>query len=78
MSEYFYTFLKPIFIPGDGLTNYFVYGYREVDGEVVSFSATKSEYTPWTLSESYTDQDLIEKLKSKLPPTVKRRKRKEK
>lgn len=58
VGEIFHTFLKPICVDFKGIT-YYVYGYRAIDGKVVSFSATNNINTPWTKAKSYDDIDLI-------------------
>lgn len=58
VGEIFHTFLKPICISFKGVT-YNIYGYRSIDGEVISFSATIEADEPWTKAKSYDNKDLV-------------------
>lgn len=75
--EYFYSFLSPLVFEYGG-TKYFCWGYREVDDEVVSFSATLSEKENWTLATCYNNADLVHEFKNYLPEKIIKRRRKKK
>ena len=59
VGEVFHTFLRPICITY-GNIEYNVYGYRAIDGEIISITATTNPNTPWTKAESYNNKDLVE------------------
>ena len=75
MTEYFYTFLIPIIFELSG-NRYLVWGYREVDGEVICFTATLTSETAWTDPKPFSDPDLLAEFKKYLPEKKVKRKRK--
>lgn len=75
--EKFYTFLIPIMFELDG-SNYLVWGYREVDNDVVGFTATQTSEQKWTDPTLFSDKSLIEEFKKYLPDRPVKRKRKKK
>lgn len=77
MNEVYYTFLIPIIFELKGI-RYLVWGYREVDDEVVCFTATQSDEQKWTDPTPFSDKELIEEFKKYLPEKKVKRKRKTK
>ena len=75
MTEYFYTFLIPIIFELSGV-RYLVWGYREVDNEVVGFMATLTSETVWTDAKLFSDPELLSEFKKYLPEKKQKRKRK--
>jgi len=65
VGETFHTFLKSVVMINNNI-EYQIYGYRAIDGEVVSFSATIDKNTPWTKSTVYSDKILIDLFVEKL------------
>lgn len=75
--EYFYTFLSPIIFEFDS-QRYLCWGYQEVDGEVVGFTATLSSEQKWTDSNYFNDKKLVEEFKKYLPEKLIKKKRRKK
>ena len=75
MEELFYTFLAPIIFEYNG-TRYLCWGYREVDGEVVCFTATLTSETAWIDAKPFFDPDLLSEFKKYVPEKKVKRKRK--
>ena len=65
VGETFHTFLQPVIILHKDV-KYYIYGYRAIDGEIVSISATTDEEVPWTRAIAFTDKALIDLLTKSL------------
>lgn len=77
MNENFYTFFIPIIFELNK-DQYLVWGYREVNDEIVSFSASLSKEQKWTEATSFDDKILVEEFKKHLPDSRIKKKRRKK